>query len=206
MKTGTLAYLTCTRCGSQFHLEILQKINDEIEDGLLSCDCGNIFPAVKGIPRTIPTAFEDNPAFTTKYRDLLKTKVKNKNSSNIYFRKLYEKTKRSFGRQWTVYQVQNIEEDTAAFLAKTGFDPEEICHRLVMDAGCGGGRYTYIAARLGANVIAVDLSGAVEKTKELTGHFPNVEIVQANLFELPFRNEIFDYIYSIGVLHHTPDR
>jgi ubiquinone/menaquinone biosynthesis C-methylase UbiE len=34
---------------------------------------------------------------------------------------------------------------------------------------------------------------------------PNVHLVQADLFRLPFREESFDVIYSIGVLHHTPN-
>ena len=33
----------------------------------------------------------------------------------------------------------------------------------------------------------------------------NVWICQASVLNLPFREQSFDYIYSIGVLHHTPD-
>jgi len=33
----------------------------------------------------------------------------------------------------------------------------------------------------------------------------NVTVLQADLFNLPFEKGFFDYIYSIGVLHHTPD-
>ena len=32
-----------------------------------------------------------------------------------------------------------------------------------------------------------------------------MQVVQANLYEPPFARESFDFIYSIGVLHHTPD-
>jgi SAM-dependent methyltransferase len=32
-----------------------------------------------------------------------------------------------------------------------------------------------------------------------------VDVVQADLFKLPFRPATFDVAYSIGVLHHTPD-
>jgi len=37
------------------------------------------------------------------------------------------------------------------------------------------------------------------------GKRPNVHIIQADIFNLPFKNEVFDHMYSIGVLHHTPD-
>ena len=33
----------------------------------------------------------------------------------------------------------------------------------------------------------------------------NVEIIQADAFNLPFVNQSFDIIYSFGVLHHTPN-
>ena len=33
----------------------------------------------------------------------------------------------------------------------------------------------------------------------------NIHIAQANIFQLPFREETFDVIFSIGVLHHTPN-
>src|SRR4029453_16282739 len=37
------------------------------------------------------------------------------------------------------------------------------------------------------------------------GDRPNVHLMQADIFALPFRDSTFDLAYSIGVLHHTPD-
>ena len=90
-------------------------------------------------------------------------------------------------------------------MAKTGTDPLALKGKLLLDAGCGGGRYTYIAAQAGAEVIAADLSESVKKTKQLTHGLENVHIMQGNLMELPLKKKIFDFIYSIGVLHHTPN-
>ena len=121
------------------------------------------------------------------------------------FDKTFGKTQKSFGRQWLTYEVQDIKEDRATFMAKTGIDPVTLRDKLVLDAGCGGGRYTYIAAQAGAEVIAVDLSESVRKAKQLTQGLENVHIMQGDMMELPLRRELFDFIYSIGVLHHTPD-
>jgi ubiquinone/menaquinone biosynthesis C-methylase UbiE len=41
--------------------------------------------------------------------------------------------------------------------------------------------------------------------RENTKDSGRVQVVQADLHQLPFAYESFDFIYSIGVLHHLPD-
>src|SRR3954454_21297461 len=91
----------------------------------------------------------------------------------------------SFGRQWDRYDVARAEEDEAVFRVKTGLDPRELEGKLVLDAGCGGGRYARLAGRHGARVVGVDLSAAVEKAAALCADLPGVSIVQADLLDLP---------------------
>ncbi len=69
----------------------------------------------------------------------------------------------SFGRQWNRYEVAHEDEDRATFEAKTGIALSSLAGRRVLDAGCGGGRYSKIVAEAGARVIGVDHSTAVEK-------------------------------------------
>ena len=111
----------------------------------------------------------------------------------------------SFGIQWRRYDVQDPSEDREVFLAKTDFGAADLQGRLVLDAGCGSGRYTAIAARFGAHVAAVDVTAAVERAREVCAHLPEVQVTQADLLRLPFAPATFDTIYSIGVLHHTTD-
>ena len=59
------------------------------------------------------------------------------------------------------------EEDEATFRVKTGVDARDLAGKLVLDAGCGGGRMPGCAARHGARVVGVDLSSAVEKAAAL---------------------------------------
>src|SRR5579871_5466094 len=104
----------------------------------------------------------------------------------------------SFGRQWNRYDVVRDADDEATFPVKTGVDPESLRGRLVLDAGCGGGRYTRLAAKHGARVIGVDLSTAVEKAAASSASFPDVAIVQADLLNLPLAEGMFDFAFSIG--------
>lgn len=111
----------------------------------------------------------------------------------------------SFGRQWNRHEVARPEEDRRVFLEKTGVDPAALAGKLVLDAGCGGGRYSRLLGEAGANVVGVDLSSAVNKAAELCAPLPNVQIVQADLLALPLAERSFDFAFSIGVLHHAPD-
>jgi SAM-dependent methyltransferase len=77
--------------------------------------------------------------------------------------------------------------------------------KIVLEGGCGKGRHTKLAAEWGAKeVIGIDLGDGVESAFALTRHTPNVHIVQCDIFRLPFKR-VFDYAFSVGVLHHTPD-
>jgi SAM-dependent methyltransferase len=111
----------------------------------------------------------------------------------------------SFGRQWNRYDVARPEEDAATFRVKAGVAHSDLAGRLVLDAGCGGGRYARLAGSGGARVVGVDLSEAVTKAAALCAQMPEVLIIQADLLDLPLADRVFDFVYSIGVLHHAPD-
>ena len=108
----------------------------------------------------------------------------------------------SFGLQWNRYEVAHDDEDRATFRAKTGIAPAELRGLRVLDAGCGGGRYSKVAGEAGARVVAVDHTTAVDKARRLSGHLPNVRFLQADLKSLPLEAASFDFVFSIGVMHH----
>jgi 2-polyprenyl-3-methyl-5-hydroxy-6-metoxy-1,4-benzoquinol methylase/uncharacterized protein YbaR (Trm112 family) len=110
----------------------------------------------------------------------------------------------SFGFQWNTYDVRRDEEDEEIFMVKTSLHSSELAGKRVLDAGCGGGRYCRIVGKAGAIVEAIDLSHAVQKARQLCADYPNVRIVQGDLFHLPYPPQSFDFVYSIGVIHHTP--
>lgn len=112
---------------------------------------------------------------------------------------------KSFGDQWTTYEVAHDDEDRATFAAKTGVSLDQVEGLRVLDAGCGGGRYSRICGEAGATVIGADHSRAVDKAASLCGHLPNVNFLQADLKQLPLEQQSFDFVFSIGVMHHDVD-
>jgi ubiquinone/menaquinone biosynthesis C-methylase UbiE len=76
--------------------------------------------------------------------------------------------------------------------------------KLVLDAGCGGGRYTNAILTFGAKkVVGVDygvqgLSIARKNYKKKKLFFK-----KENVLKLSFKDNTFDVVFSNGVLHHT---
>jgi len=92
------------------------------------------------------------------------------------------------------------------FHEKTGLKPEDLAGKTVLEAGCGMGRFLDIVSRNPhTKVIGFDLSLAVDAAFNNIGERSNVDIVQGDIMRPPFRVGSFDLIYSIGVLHHTPN-
>lgn len=117
----------------------------------------------------------------------------------------------SFSLEWARHaktQLDSVSGLTVArdtFFQRTGFLDTDLKNKLVLDAGCGIGRYMEVAHNSGARIVGVDMSFSVDQAYENVGHLPNVDIVQADLMHLPFKEQTFDTVFSLGVLHHTPD-
>jgi SAM-dependent methyltransferase len=119
----------------------------------------------------------------------------------------------NFGKQWNLFRTVQVDSLTGStesrhrFFAETGWTPSELAGRVVLDAGCGAGRFAEIALEAGARVVAVDLSEAAYACRRTIERFPSEKrlVLRADLDELPLREGSFDGIYSLGVLHHTPD-
>lgn len=77
----------------------------------------------------------------------------------------------------------------------------------VLEVGCGMGTDLRQFSRAGASVVGVDLTWtAVELARKGFGVFGLFgALVVADAGALPFRDEVFDLVYSHGVVHHTPD-
>ncbi len=147
-----------------------------MESELRCSECGKVYPVRNGIPRFVDT----------------------------------DQYAGNFSHEWTVHRttqldsdVQNVSEKT--FAEKTGWTADDVRGKRVLDIGCGMGRFADVIVRWGGEIVGVDLSFAVESANANLGRHSTFHVAQASVFDLPFRPESFDLIYSLGVLHHTPD-
>jgi SAM-dependent methyltransferase len=145
------------------------------DDALVCRSCARRYPVVKGVPR-----FVDQQFYTS-----------------------------SFGFQWLKHNRTQLDDENSHrserdFILRTRLGPADLRDKLVLDVGCGMGRYADVATRWGARVVGIDLSQAVEAAAANLAD-REATILQADALRLPFAPESFDYIYSLGVLHHTPD-
>jgi SAM-dependent methyltransferase len=116
------------------------------------------------------------------------------------------RTKSAYGLQWNRFRILRPEEDRATFRNRTGLEAADLSGSVVLDAGCGMGRYLRIAAEAGARLaVGLDLSAAVAAARDLTAGFANVALVRGDLLRPPLAPGGFDHIYALGVLDHTPD-
>src|SRR4051794_37650023 len=115
------------------------------------------------------------------------------------------RTKATYTLQWNRFRILRPDEDRATFRNRTGLMEADLDGTLVLDAGCGMGRYVRVAAGTGARVVGLDLSEAVVAAQALTADMPGVVLARGDLLRPPFAPGRFDHIYSLGVLDHTPD-
>src|SRR5215475_11236271 len=117
----------------------------------------------------------------------------------------------SFGYQWNRFKMEQIDSvngtdlSTCRFLSETGWPKEQLAGKWILDAGCGAGRFLDVASTLGAEVVGLDISNAVDAARANLAGRQNVHLVQASIYEPPFRPGVFDGCYCIGVVQHTPD-
>lgn len=79
----------------------------------------------------------------------------------------------------------------------------DIKGKKVLDIGCGSGRLIGELKLFGAKVTACDISPEmVKRTRE---KFPNIEVVEGDIYDLPFKDRQFDMVIATFVIVHLRD-
>jgi len=176
MREALASILRAPGTGAPLSLEVTARDGDDVRVGALRSGV-DAWPVVRGVPRFVSS---DNYAQT-------------------------------FGFQWNRFpgtQLDSVSGMTVSrdrFLAQWAMPPEWFVGRRLLDVGCGAGRFAEVALSLGAEVVAVDLSAAVDACWQSLRAHPRLHVVQASVYELPFAPGTFDGVYSFGVIQHTPD-
>jgi SAM-dependent methyltransferase len=117
-----------------------------------------------------------------------------------------EGTQDSFAYEWQHFDrvLGDYDEEAGNYFSVV---PAEITQdAVVLDAGCGMGRWARHAASLGVRrLYAVDFSRAIDQASRTLEEAGHAHCVQADLCRLPFRDGTFDFTYCLGVLHHLQD-
>lgn len=114
-----------------------------------------------------------------------------------------------FGRQWTrfdnidngYYATDILFSDILAPLVRS----EDVKGKNVADIGSGTGRIVKMLAAAGAtSITAIEPSVAFEVLKRRVSDLTQVRCLNIDATEIPPEGN-FDWIFSIGVIHHIPD-
>ena len=187
MKSSLVNYLACPTCGGKISLKTRKAKHNEIIDGILIClKCNERFPIKNGIPRFVVDETKNfvktEDAFSAKWR--------------TYHKSYHEKKWFEFQRNWFLERFQwKSLENFNKFLKTRNF---------ILDAGTGlGNSAKFHSVNKNSVVFALDASESIEFAYKKYDDIENIHFIQADLRQLPFKKQFFDYIYSDQVLHHT---
>lgn len=178
MRLEFMDVLRCPQTGARLELHDAEYEDDQVRSGcLIAEDGGNRYPIRDFIPRFVPEL---------NYAD-------------------------SFGMQWNHFRQTQLDSYSGhpisanRFWKATAWSPEEIDGKWVLDVGCGSGRFAEVVLEAGAKVVALDYSSAVDACYANLKHHLNLHVVQGDIYALPLVKSFFPFVYSLGVLQHTPD-
>lgn len=117
----------------------------------------------------------------------------------------------NFGLQWNTFRSTQLDSASGVpltanrFWNHTKWTPQELRGKTILEIGSGAGRFTEIMLLTEARVVSIDYSSAVEANLQNNRSKGDLLVLQADLYELPFDDDSFDYVFCHGVLQHTPD-
>ena len=188
MRTKILKVLACPRCGTEFTLKAGVYRNKEVKEGILRCKNNHEYVIKNFIPR-----------FLLPFNRSIKSK---------------KQVQKSFTSKWSAWQQFSpwfIKFFDEWFQRKLGIKDKRSFKsyfknkKYLLDVGTGLGTKVETMAKLTTGeVFGVDINDSVSIAYQNTKKYSNTHIIQADLFHLPFKKNLFDFIVSDGVLHHTP--
>jgi len=185
MQSELLSLLACPECKGELKLQIDSGDLEHVDSGSFCCtECSQAYRIEDDIP-----LFSPDP----EHRG-----VGNQRST--------------YSTWWDRYHDESTITDEShrdLFAQSMGLGREQVEGRVILDGGCGNGRFSYVLSSYGPELlVAFDISsGVYHARRAITRDYPdaNVAFVQGDITKPPFRDSAFDNVVSWGVIHHTPD-
>lgn len=130
-----------------------------------------------------------------------------------YGSKTKGETQQVYDRLWKRFDVSNYLKEAKEIIVtrfqRSGLDFRNITGR-ALDLGCGSGRFTIALSLLtsATKVYGVDLDEeSIARGNEIAkrAEISNIEFQKADVLNIPFQDDFFDFVFCNGVLHHTLD-
>ncbi|MBF0300443.1 MAG: methyltransferase domain-containing protein [Oligoflexia bacterium] len=169
--------IVCPTCEEHLHFYSNHSDQSELQHFCRCTCCNREYPVSKSIARFVPS----------------------ENYAN------------SFSLQWNYHVKTQIDKFSGLSISKDRLISEsrwnfaELKDELILECGSGAGRFTGPLCEAGANVISLDYSTSVEANYSNNSEFNNLLLLQASIYEMPFKEEIFDRLICLGVIQHTPN-
>lgn len=200
--------------GKELKLISYKEEDGHVIEGVLQERDGFWYPIIRGVPCFLRGLIRpDFEAFREKY-GLPRLQNKGKRDHAEAQQLLTNKT---FSDKWCRFRNYGLASEHHEFLftwycKKLGFATLDELKKfykkkkLILEAGPGSGfNSKFMAENSTAQVFAADISDAAFTVFENTKDLSNCHVIQADLMNLPFVDQVFDFIIADGVLHHTPN-
>jgi len=186
MKPDLVNYLICPLCKKNITLSIKKESNREIIEGTLTCTNNHKFKIINGIPRFVTDTTNDfvvtEDAFSSKWKKF---------------------NKQFHNKKWQDFQLKWLIE-RYAWKSYANFIKFLKTKKMILEAGSGvGNSAKLLSTNSTSTVFAIDASQSIDFAYKKYGNIKNIHFLQADLRQLPFKKNSFDYIFSDQVLHHT---
>jgi 2-polyprenyl-3-methyl-5-hydroxy-6-metoxy-1,4-benzoquinol methylase/uncharacterized protein YbaR (Trm112 family) len=230
MNPRLLQLLVCPSCRSEaLELFPFTGPHDAVLDGIVHCRaCGAQYPLEGGVLELLPPALqyqEDRRIFFGRWKDVIRG-LGLPDPANTAHEPASAGARQAMAQQthfdWYAGNDTQSYSDYAASpfwraIDDVVFAPwkREVLRAAaerptaVLDVGCAQGRSTFHLARLGAQLVAFDVSKHCIRVAQARAREGNTNehmtFICADSASFPFRTGVFDFVLVYGVLHHVSD-